>query len=111
MILVVLPEGGCWRTLSALRKCGGVKSQRERGGEAREEGVGRTKQWGTETLGDLWKGEGWGGEHVEYKMDITGTFRKESREFEEGGLGWINGGRKDCGFGWGKIRGGGERLF
>ena len=25
-------------------------------------GVGRTKQWGTET-GDLWKGEGWGGEH------------------------------------------------
>ena len=32
MILVVLPEGGCWRTLSALRKCGGHKSQREQGG-------------------------------------------------------------------------------
>ena len=32
MILVVLPEGGCWRTLSALRKCGGDKSQRELGG-------------------------------------------------------------------------------
>ena len=46
-------------------------------------GEGRTKQWGTET-GDLWKGEGWGGEH---KMDITGTFRKESREFEGGGFG------------------------
>ena len=30
-----------------------------------------------------------------YKMDITGTFRKESREFEGGGLGWIIGGRKD----------------
>ena len=41
------------------------------------------QNWGTETLGDLWKGEGWGGE---YKMDITGTFRKESREFEGGGL-------------------------
>ena len=27
------------------------------------------------------------------------------------GLGWINGGRKDRGFGWGKIRGGGEQLF
>ena len=22
--------------------------------------MGRTKQWGTETLGDLWTGEGWG---------------------------------------------------
>ena len=32
MILVVLPEGGCWWTLSALRKCGGDKSQREQGG-------------------------------------------------------------------------------
>ena len=58
-------------------------------GDMREEGVGvgRTKQWGTETLGDLWKGEGWGGEHRVYKMDITGTFRKESREFEGGGFG------------------------
>ena len=49
--------------------------------------MGRTKQWGTETLGDLWKGEGRGGEHGAYKMDIAGTFRKESREFEVGGLG------------------------
>ena len=24
-------------------------------------------------------------------MDMTGTFRKEIREFEGGGLGWING--------------------
>ena len=35
-------------------------------------------------------------------MDITGTFRKESREFEGGGFGWINGGRKDLGFGGGR---------
>ena len=48
--------------------------------------MGRTIQWGTETLGDLWKGEGWGGEHGVYKLDITGTFRKESRQFEGGGL-------------------------
>ena len=60
-----------------------------KGHETRGAGVGRTKQWGTETLGDLWNGEGWGGEPGEYKMDITGTFRKESREFEGGGLGWI----------------------
>ena len=74
--------------------------------------MGRTKQWGTETFGDLWKGEGWGGELGEYKMDITGTFRKESREFEGGGLlGWINESRKDRGFGWRMIRGGGEQLF
>ncbi len=55
------------------------------GHETRGVGVGRTKQWGTEILGDLWRGEGWGGEHGVYKMDITGTFRKESREFEGGG--------------------------
>ena len=48
--------------------------------------MGRTKQWGTETI-DLWKGEGWGGEHVVHKKDITGTFRKESRKFERGGFG------------------------
>ena len=72
---------------------------------------GRTKEWGTETLGDLWKGKRWDGEHGVYKMDITGTFRKESREFEGGELGWIVGGIKDRGFGWGMIRGGGEQLF
>ena len=44
-------------------------------------------------------------------MDITGTFRKESREFEGGELGWIIGGIKDRGFGWGMIRGGGEQCF
>ena len=45
------------------------------------------------------------------KIDTTGTFRKENREFEGGGLGRIIGGRKDRGFGWGMIRGGGEQLF
>ena len=29
----------------------------------------------------------WGGKHGEYKMDITGTFRKQSREFEGGRFG------------------------
>ncbi len=53
--------------------------------------MGRTKQWGTETLGDLWKGEGWGGEHGEYKMDITGTFRKETGNLKEVGLGGLSG--------------------
>ena len=48
--------------------------------------------------------KGWGGEHGVYKMDSTGTFRKESREFEGGGLGGIIGGRKDRGFGWGVMK-------
>ena len=58
-----------------------------RGHETTVAGEGRTKQWEAETFGDLWKGEGWGGEHGVYTMDITGTFRKESREFEGGGFG------------------------
>ena len=33
------------------------------------------------------EGEGWGGEHGEYKMAITGSFRMESRKFEAGGFG------------------------
>ena len=32
-------------------------------------------------------GGGGGAEHGIYKMNITGTFRKESREFEGGGFG------------------------
>ena len=32
-------------------------------------------------------GEEWGEEHGVYKMDITGTCRKESRKFEGGGFG------------------------
>jgi len=78
-------------------------------------GEERTKEWGTEIL-DLWKGEGWGGEHGVNKMDTTGTFRtlhdgellgKKAWNLKEVGLGWIN----YRGFGWGKIRGGGEQLF
>ena len=40
-----------------------------KGGLRRGAGVGRIKQWGTETLGDLWKGEGWGGEHGQGTQD------------------------------------------
>ena len=57
--------------------------------ETRGAGEGRTKQWGTETLGDLWKGEGWGGVNGVNKMDTTGTFRKESRKFNRGGFGVV----------------------
>ena len=39
------------------------------------------------TAGDLWKGEGWCRVHGVNTMNMTGTFRKESREFEGGGFG------------------------
>ena len=48
---------------------------------------GSKKQWGTEKRGDLWKGGGWSRIHRVNKMYNTGTFRKESREFEGGGFG------------------------
>ena len=50
-------------------------------------GRGKDKTVGKQTLGDLWKGEGWGGEHGVYKMDTIGIFRKECREFEGGWFG------------------------
>ena len=74
----------------------------------------------SETLGDLWKGEGWVREHGLNKMYTTGTFRtlhdrellgRKAGNLKEVGLGWINGGRKDRGFGWGTRRSGGEQLF
>ena len=40
-----------------------------------------------------------------------GLSGKKAGNLKEVGLGWINGGRKDCGFGWGKTRGGGEQVF
>ena len=48
------------------------------------------------------------GHHRDFQ-DLTrlGTFGI----LKEVGLEWINGGRKDQGFGWGTIRGGGEQLF
>ena len=73
-------------------------------------GEGSTKQWRTETLGDLWKGEGWGGEHGGYKWTLQRVSGRKAGNLKEVGLGWINGGRKDHDFGWGKIRDGGEQL-
>ena len=61
------------------------------GHETRGAGEGRTKQWGTETLGDLWKGEGWVGEHGVYKMDITGTSGRKAGNLKEVGLCGLSG--------------------
>ena len=53
-----------------------------------------------------------GGEHGVYKMDIIqGISGRKAGNLKEVGFGWINGGRKDRGFGRGTIRGGGEQLF
>ena len=43
----------------------------------------------------MWKGEGWDRVLAVKKMDTTGTFRKESREYEGGEFGVDYEGRKD----------------
>ena len=40
-----------------------------------------------------------------------GLSGRRADNLKEVGMGWIRGGRKDRGFGWGRIRGGGEWLF
>ena len=45
------------------------------------------------------------------RWTLQGLSGRKAGNLKEVGLGWINGGRKDRGFGWGTIRGGGEQLF
>ena len=72
--------------------------------------MGRTKQWGTETL-EFCGRERDGVENMGTLQEHYRDFQEGKQGIEGGGLGWINGGRKDRGFGWGMIRGGGEQLF
>ena len=45
------------------------------------------------------------------RWTLQGLSGRKAGNLKEVGLGWINGDRKDQGFGWGMIRGGGEQLF
>ena len=45
------------------------------------------------------------------RWTLQGLSGRKAGNLKEVGMGWISKGRKDCGFGWGKIRGGGEQLF
>ena len=45
------------------------------------------------------------------RWTLQGLSGSKAGNLKEVGLGWINEGRKDRGFGWGTIRGGGEQLF
>ena len=45
------------------------------------------------------------------RWTLQGLSGRKAGNLKEVGLGWINRGRKDRGFGWGKIRGGGEQLL
>ena len=60
-------------------------------------------------------GMGWGTQDGHYRdfqvLTRLGLSGRKAGNLKEVGLGWISGGRKDCGFGWGKKRNGGERLF
>ena len=45
------------------------------------------------------------------RWTLQGLTGRKAGNLKEVGLGWINKGRKDRGFGWDTIRGGGEQLF
>jgi len=103
--------GACMR--GHTQKCTTREAGDKRGGRGKD----KTEQRHSDICGRERDG---GGEHGVCKMDTTGTFRtlpdrklsgKKAGNLKEVGLGWIHGGRKDCGFGWGKTRGGGEQLF
>ena len=82
-------------------------------GSRRQEGQEREGRNSVEQiLRDLWKVGGWDGVHRINKMDTTGTFKKESREFEGGGFGVDSQGWKRSWFWMGEDNiGGGEQLF
>ena len=45
------------------------------------------------------------------RWTLQGLSGRKAGNFKEVSLGWINGGRKDRGFGWRMIRGCGKQLF
>ena len=82
---------------------------------------GGKKQWGTdkrheEICGRERDGQGLQGKQDRHYRDFQvlarpGLSGRKAGNLKEVGLGWISGGRKDRGFGWGKIRDGGEQLY
>ena len=50
-------------------------------------------------------------EHRVNKMVLHGLSGRKMGNLKEVGLGWIYTCLQDCGFGWGKIKDGGEQLF
>ena len=64
------------------------------------------------------RGMGWGtqgkldGHYRDFQvLTRQGLLGRKAGNLKDVGLGWINGGRKHHGFGWEKIRHGGEQLF
>ena len=45
------------------------------------------------------------------RWTLQGLSGRKAGNLKEVSFGWVNGGRRDRGFGWWKIRGDGEQLF
>ena len=75
------------------------------------------QEWEGQDSGENRREEIWGWEkdglgNMGYtRWILQGLSGRKAGNLTEVGLGWINGGRKDRGFGWGTTRGGGEQLF
>ena len=80
-----------------MRQEGWERERKNTGEQRHEEICGRERDGAGNTGYTRWTPQGLSG--------------RKAGNLKEVGLGWISGGRKDRGFGMGKIRDGGEHLF
>ena len=83
-----------------------------RGAGDKRGGRGKAKTVGNRHIRRSVEGRGMGrGTRGYTTWTLQGLSGRKAGNLKEVGLGWINGARKDRGFGWRKIRGNGEQLF
>ena len=80
-----------------MRQEGRDREGQNSGEQKHEDICGRKRDW----AGNMWY----------TRWTLQGLSGRKAGNLKEVGLGWIGGGRKDRGFGWGMIRGGVEQLF
>ena len=78
----------------------------KRDGEGKHKPVENRDIWRSVEGRGMWR-DTWG----KSRWTQQGLSRRKAGNLKEMGLGWIDGGRKDHDFGWGKIKDGGKQLF